>query len=143
MKLIFNTKELIEKIKNVAPTAEAKQTLAILGNLKVTIKGNVAEFVASDLEIQVTSNVPCNSDEDGSFTVPAKKLLEICNALSAHDEITLLYDGKKIDITAGKSKVSLQTLDSKDYPDMTSGESTAVLNIDQKDLIKLISKTLG
>lgn len=141
MELIFNTKELIEKIKNLAPTAEAKQTLAILGNLKITIKDKVAEFVASDLEIQVTSNVSCNSDQDGSFTVPAKKLLEICNALSAHDEIKLLYDGKKIDITAGKSKVSLQTLDAKDYPDMTSGEVTAVLNIDQKDLIRLISKT--
>ncbi len=28
MKLIFKTKELLEKIKNITPTAEAKQTLA-------------------------------------------------------------------------------------------------------------------
>ena len=31
MKIIFNTKNLIDKIKNIAPTAEAKQTLMILG----------------------------------------------------------------------------------------------------------------
>ena len=31
MKLIFNTSELISKAKNIAPTAEAKQTLMILG----------------------------------------------------------------------------------------------------------------
>ena len=33
MKIIFNTKELIKKVKNIAPTAEAKQTLIILGNM--------------------------------------------------------------------------------------------------------------
>jgi DNA polymerase III sliding clamp (beta) subunit (PCNA family) len=37
MKLIFKTKELLEKLKNIAPTAEPKQTLVILGNVKVNI----------------------------------------------------------------------------------------------------------
>ena len=141
MKLIFKTCELLDKIRNIAPTAEAKQTLAILGHVKVCIDNNMATFVGSDLEIQVTTKVPCQADKDGSFTVPAKKLLEICNALSAHDEISLFYDGKKIDITAGKSKVSLQTLDVSDYPDMSIGESSESINLSQDELSKLISKT--
>jgi DNA polymerase III sliding clamp (beta) subunit (PCNA family) len=53
MNILFKTKELLEKLKCVVPTAEAKQTLAILGNVKITIDSNKAEFVASDLEIQV------------------------------------------------------------------------------------------
>lgn len=141
MKLIFNTNKLLEKIKNIAPTAEAKQTLAILGNVKITIKNNMAEFVASDLEIQVSTTVPCEADTNGSFTVPAKKLLEICNALSAYDEVSLHYDGKKVDITAGKSKVSLQTLESSDYPDMTIGEEVSSISISQAELSKIILKT--
>jgi DNA polymerase-3 subunit beta len=87
MKLIFKTKELLEKLKNIAPTAEAKQTLMILGNVKVSIADNIATFTTSDLEIQVTTTVACVSDENGLFTVPAKKLLEICSALSAYDEL--------------------------------------------------------
>ena len=82
MNIIFNTKALTDKIKNIAPTAEAKQTLAILRNMKVDVTSDDATFTASDLEIEVSTTVKCTSDAAGSFTVPAKKMLEICNALS-------------------------------------------------------------
>jgi DNA polymerase-3 subunit beta len=141
MKLIFKTKHLLDKIKNIAPTAEAKQTLAILGNIKVSIEGKIAEFVASDLEIQVSTTVDCVSDENGSFTVPAKKLLEICSALSAYDELSLHYDGKKVDITAGKSKVSLQTLNAADYPNMSIGDESSFVSLKHEELSRIISKT--
>ena len=49
MNIIFNTKTLIDKIKNIAPTAEAKQTLVILGNMKVYVTSDDATFTASDL----------------------------------------------------------------------------------------------
>jgi DNA polymerase-3 subunit beta len=141
MKLIFKTNEVLEKLKNIAPTAEAKQTLAILGNVKVSVADNIATFTASDLEIQVTTTVSCVSTENGLFTAPAKKLLEICNALSAYDEISLYYDGKKVDITAGKSKVSLQTLDASDYPDMNIEEGSNSITIPNEELSKIITKT--
>ena len=141
MKLIFKTKELLEKLKNIAPTAEAKQTLMILGNVKVSIADNIATFTTSDLEIQVTTTVACVSDENGLFTVPAKKLLEICSALSAYDEITLYYNGKKVDITAGKSKVSLQTLDASDYPHMSIEKESNSITITNEELLKIITKT--
>ena len=88
MKIIFNTKALIEKIKNIAPTAEAKQTLVILGNMVIKVCAGVAQFTASDLEIQVSSSMTCESDQDYEFSLPAKKLLEIINALSNHDKVT-------------------------------------------------------
>ena len=118
MNIIFNTKALTDKIKNIAPTAEAKQTLAILGNMKVDVTNDDATFTASDLEIEVSTTVKCTSDAAGSFTVPAKKMLEICNALSAHNELKLAVKESKVDITAGKSKVSLQILPATDYPIM-------------------------
>jgi len=141
MKLIFKTKELLENIRSIVPTAEAKQTLPILGNVKVTIENNSAEFVASDLEVQVTTTISCHADDDGAFTAPAKKLLEICNALSTYDEIAMYYNGKKIEITAGKSKVSLQTLDAIDYPDMIFDNESSSLKLSLEELSKMISKT--
>ncbi len=52
-----------------------------------------------------------------------------------------IYDGKKVDITAGKSKVSLQTLESSDYPDMTIDEKSNLSILQMKSYLKLISKT--
>ena len=87
MKIIFNTKELIKKVKNIAPTAEAKQTLIILGNMVFQVKNNTAQMTASDLEIEVTSSIECSSDGDCQFSLPARKLLEILNALSVYEDI--------------------------------------------------------
>ncbi len=141
MNIVFNTKNLIDKIKNIAPTAEAKQTLAILGNMKVDINDGVATFTASDLEIEVSSFVVCESDQNGSFTIPAKKMLEICNALSTHEQINLSISDTKADLTAGKSKVSLQILPSDDYPKMDVSDKSTMVSIDIVELSNIINKT--
>ena len=141
MNIIFNTKTLTEKIKNIAPTAEAKQTLAILGNMKVDVSKEDARFTASDLEVEVSTIVKCTSDKTGSFTVPAKKMLEICNALSAHEEIKLAVAETKVDITAGKSKVSLQILPATDYPIMDGITENAPISIEMSELHNIINKT--
>ena len=141
MDITFNTKELINKIKNIAPTAEAKQTLTILGNMKIEVSANRAVFTASDLEIEVSTSVECSSDKEGSFTIPAKKMLEICSALSAHDEIKLSVSGSKADITAGKSKVSLQIIPSAEYPKMESNTDVGAINISSNELSNIINKT--
>ena len=73
MKIIFNTDELLNKLKNLTPTAEAKQTLMILGNAAFKVVDNIAEVVTTDLEIEVSTKIECNSDSDTSFTIPAKK----------------------------------------------------------------------
>ena len=88
MKIIFNTKKLMDKIKNIAPTAEAKQTLMILGNIIFKVERDKAYFTASDLEIQVSSSIGCESDDNCEFSLPARKLLEILSALSNYESVT-------------------------------------------------------
>jgi DNA polymerase-3 subunit beta len=141
MNIIFKTQDLINKIKNIVPTAEAKQTLLILGNMKVEINEGKAIFTASDLEIEVSTSMVCTSDQDGSFTIPAKKMLEICNALSAHDEIKISVSDTKADLTAGKSKVSLQILPATDYPKMEKNNDGNVIGIGKDELSNIINKT--
>ena len=141
MNITFNTHDLINKIKNIAPTAEAKQTLAILGNMKVEINDGKAVFTASDLEIEVSTSMVCTSDKDGSFTIPAKKMLEICNALSAHNEIKISVTDTKADLTAGKSKVSLQIIPAADYPKMDRNETNNAISIGNEELSNIINKT--
>ena len=141
MKIIFKTSTLISKLKNIAPTAEAKQTLQILGNLKVSVLGDTASFVGSDLEIEVSSEVECKADGQCEFTLPAKKFLEVCNALSSHDEIVVSLENNKADVIAGKSKVSLPTLSSDDFPLMSFNNTATKAEISLHELSNLISKT--
>tara|TARA_A100001035_G_scaffold42849_1_gene29931 strand:- start:686 stop:1855 length:1170 start_codon:yes stop_codon:yes gene_type:complete len=141
MKIIFETKALLEKVKNVAPTAEAKQTLMILGNMVIKVESGVALFTTSDLEIQVSSTVPCEADENCEFSLPARKLLEILNALSDYDKVTFTITSSKVDITAGKSKISLPTLPTSDFPYMDYIDKGELKEIASDDLANIINKT--
>ena len=141
MKLIFSTKDLLDKIKNIAPTAEAKQTLMILGNLAFKITGNTSHITSSDLEIEVSSSMKCESEGDCDFTLPARKLLEILNALTDHENVTFTVLESKVDITAGKSKISLPTLPASDFPFMDPMDTDSMTSVDNKDLTKIIQKT--
>ena len=141
MKIIFKNKELIKKVKNISPTAEAKQTLLILGNMVFQVKDNVAIMTASDLEIEVTSSIECSSEGDCQFSLPARKLLEILNALSVHDEVVFTVNDATVDITAGKSKISLPTLSTEDYPFMEPDNTIDMITISDLELSNIISKT--
>tara|TARA_A100001388_G_scaffold111680_1_gene82035 strand:+ start:2637 stop:3743 length:1107 start_codon:yes stop_codon:yes gene_type:complete len=141
MKIIFKTKDLIEKIKNIAPTAEVRQTLVILGNMVIKVDSGRAVFTATDLEIQVSSSVSCESDENCEFSLPAKKLLEILNALSSYDNVTFTVSDGKVDITAGKSKISLSTMPTTDFPYMNNQDIGDTKEITYEDLTNIINKT--
>ncbi len=141
MKILFNTKDLISKVKNIAPTAEAKQTMMILGNMVFRVNDNKANIRSSDLEIEVSTVVECKSEEDCSFTIPARKLLEVLNALSDHDEVAVNVTEKKADITAGKSKISLPTLPVDDYPAVNFSVDDSMTPIDEDDVTRIINKT--
>jgi len=140
MKIIFNTEELLNKLRNLSPTAEAKQTLMILGNAAFRVNNNKAEVTTTDLEIEVSTKIECDSDTNATFTIPAKKLQEVVSALSNHEEIEFHIKNNTADIIAGKSKVSLPTLAIEDFPlNETTGESFNKL--DCENLLNLIEKT--
>tara|TARA_B100000035_G_scaffold314987_1_gene333329 strand:- start:3460 stop:4566 length:1107 start_codon:yes stop_codon:yes gene_type:complete len=141
MKIIFNTKQLLDKVKNIAPTAEAKQTLILLGNMVMKVDQNKATLTSSDLEIEVTSSINCDSEGDCEFSLPARKLLEILNALTEHEEVTFKISESKVDITAGKSKISLPTLPSAEFPYMESMSLEDMKTISNNELTQIINKT--
>ena len=141
MKIIFKTKSLMDKIKNIAPTAEAKQTLMILGNIIIKIENKKAFFTASDLEIQVSSSIDCESDDDCEFSLPARKLLEILSALSNYESVAFSVSDSKVDITAGKSKISLPNLPTIDFPYMDLDQLGDETDIASDDMISIIHKT--
>ena len=68
------------------------------------------------------------------FTIPARKLLEILNALTDHENITFTVLESKVDITAGKSKISLPTLPASDFPFMDPINTDGMTPIENNDL---------
>lgn len=108
---------LLKPLQAVAGVVERKHTLPILSNVLVEVMGGRATFIATDLELQISTTAEEPGSEDAAFTVSARKMLDICRSLPDGELISLDLSGEQqIKIQSGKSRFNLQTLPARDFP---------------------------
>jgi DNA polymerase-3 subunit beta len=109
--------QLLAALQSVAGIVEKRHTLPILANVLLRRDGEEVEFITSDLEIQVRTRARFDgAAEVFSTTVQAKKLIDILRSLPADQICSLSSSSGKLTLQAGKSRFTLQTLPSEDFP---------------------------
>ncbi len=112
---------LLKPLQTVIGIVERKQPLPILSNVLIEKTGTNLRFVATDLEIQITTKIS-NANQtgtDAAITVAAKKLHEILRVLPEGSKVTLDIQDNRLQVKVNKSKFSLQTLPAQDFPKIT------------------------
>jgi DNA polymerase III subunit beta len=134
---------LLAPLQSVSGIVERRHTLPILSNVLLEKKGDRLTLLATDIEIQITTATECAGGEgDGAVTVGARKLQEILRSLSDSTEVSLVLEDKRLQVRAGKSRFSLQTLPADDFPRMSLSEGeTKQFSITQKAFRQLLGKT--
>lgn len=134
---------LLQPLQSVSGIVERRHTLPILSNVLLERKGNRLTFLATDIEIQVTTAVEEESPgQDGAVTVGARKLQDILRLLPESAEVSLALEENKMVVKAGKIRFSLQTLPANDFPRMTLAEGeTRELKLTQGAFKNLLAKT--
>ncbi|HNF90087.1 MAG TPA: DNA polymerase III subunit beta, partial [Thiobacillaceae bacterium] len=107
---------LLKPLQAVAGVVERKHTLPILSNVLVEVVGGRAAFIATDLELQISTWAEEQGAADASLTVSARKLLDICRSLPDLEPISLDLTGEQLKVQSGRSRFSLQTLPARDFP---------------------------
>jgi DNA polymerase III subunit beta len=133
---------LLEALQSVAGIVERRHTLPILANVLMRKNGAQLELTTSDLEIQVRTSADLGGDE-GSFatTVGARKLIDILRALPSDQVVTLGSAQNKLTLQAGKSRFTLQTLPSDDFPLVNEAvDFGPTFSVPQKTLKDLINQ---
>ncbi|MBI4291658.1 MAG: DNA polymerase III subunit beta [Betaproteobacteria bacterium] len=139
---------LLKPLQAVSGIIERRHTLPILSNVLFCIKGDQAEMVATDIEIEITARTAADSAaQDKVVTVAARKLLDILRALPEGSEVTLALADKRLQIRSGKSRFNLQTLPAEDFPRLLAAEGAETkFTVTQKllkDLIGLVQYAMA
>ena len=132
--------ELLEPLSAVSGIIERRHTLPILSNVLIDRAEGALSFLATDIEIQITARSALAAGADAKpVTVGARKLVDILRALPEGAEVTLQQQDKRLQIKAGKSRFTLQTLPAEDFPRLAkpSGE-VARFAVAQKALRRLL-----
>ena len=137
----INKDVLLKPLQIVVGIVERKQPLPILSNVLIEKNITGIRFVATDLEIQITTEIK-NSEfagKDESITVAAKKLQEILRVLPDNSNVTLDIQDSRLLVKVLKSKFTLQTLPSQDFPKVSEQlNNSTTIEIEQKLLKKLL-----
>ena len=100
---------LLPPLLTVAGAVDKKQAISILSNILLELSPNGLQLTATDLEIQMTCTIPCQTMEGaGVVTVPTKKMIDIVRSLE--DAIlTMRFDDKHIAIKQDRSQFKLSS----------------------------------
>ncbi|HEX6703880.1 MAG TPA: DNA polymerase III subunit beta [Albitalea sp.] len=134
--------KLLNALQAVAGIVERRHTLPILANVLIRKNGGAIEFTTSDLEIQVRTTAEFDGDAASfSTTVGARKLIDILRALPADQTVTLSSSQNKLTLQGGKSRFTLQTLPSDDFPLVQeAADFGPMFSVPQKTLKHLINQ---
>ena len=141
MKIITDRENLLEPLQKIAGVVERRQTLPILANILVNASNGHLNLTATDLEVELKTETEAECEGDADFTLPARKLLDICKALPESAPVTLNIGEDKVKLQSGRSRFSLSVLPARDYPVIEPTPSSTVFSIKESTLNTLIENT--
>ncbi|GMQ89928.1 MAG: DNA polymerase III subunit beta [Gammaproteobacteria bacterium] len=141
MELTIAREELLKPLSYVAGVVERRQTLPVLSNVLLCVQGTALELTGTDLEVEIITTAATLAGKDGSMTVPARKLYDICRALPAEAQISITQDGDKVIVRSGKSRFTLLTLPADDFPSVGVEAWDVSFKLRQDALKRLLERT--
>lgn len=141
MKLTLEQQTIANLINSPTSVVEAKNTIPILGHIKLTATDNTVSAAATDLDIEAVTISNVTIDKPGECTVPAKAFEAIVKRLPKSSLVSLEYNGSSLSIKAGRSKFNLQTLPAADFPKLATDQYSHTAQINAGDFLNLLNKT--
>jgi DNA polymerase-3 subunit beta len=134
--------KFLSALQAVSGIVERRHTLPILANVLIRKTGAQIEFTTSDLEIQVRTTAELGGDASNfAATVGARKLIDILRSMPFDQTVTLSANQSKLTLQGGKSRFTLQTLPSDDFPLVQeAADFGPVFSVPQKVLKTLINQ---
>jgi DNA polymerase-3 subunit beta len=142
MKFTITREALLKPLQLVAGVVERRQTLPVLSNVLLEVKGDQLSLTGTDLEVEMVGNAQLlEAGTDGEITVPAKKLMDICKSLPDQSTIVISQDEHRVQLQAGRSKFVLSSLPANEFPNVDDIEATITVNVPQAQLRRVIDRT--
>ncbi|MFZ5573592.1 MAG: DNA polymerase III subunit beta [Pseudomonadota bacterium] len=130
---------LLAALTSVVGVVERRHTLPILSNLLLERKGDRLTLLATDLELQVSTQLNVQGGDDFAITLAARKFYDIVRALPEGAQIKLDAKDSQVVVSAGKSRFTLQTLPAADFPRVETGAGLGeTIRLPQKTLKRLL-----
>lgn len=134
---------LLRALGHVQGVVERRNTIPILGNVKLDAKGGQLTLTGTDLDVAVMETVAAQTQAEGQVTVPAHMFYDIVRKLPDGAQISLTLDPatSRVSVVAGRSSFYLACLPVEDFPVMDAGTFDARFVLASSECAELVDKT--
>jgi len=141
MKLSATRAQILNPLQSVIGVVERRQTMPILANVLLSARNNRLSITGTDLEVELVASSEANVQQTGDVTVPGRKLLDIFRALPEGVNVTMVTEGERVIVRAGRSRFTLSSLPAAEYPVVEEINAQQTLALPQAEFRRLIEKT--
>lgn len=141
MKVSIAKDQLLSGLQAVQNVVSSRSSLAILSNVLIRAKADRMEFTATDLDVSVSCAVPARVEEEGSVTLPAKKLFGIARELASPEVDLSLEQNSVMAIQSGSSFFRMHGLPAEEFPALPTFSGSQVITLQQGRLKSMLRKT--
>ncbi len=130
-----------EGLNHLQNVTSKKSTMVILYNILIETGTNELVLTATDGEIALRITIPAEIKEQGSITIPAKKIFEIVRE-SGPDPISIEEkENSWVHILTGRSTYNLAGMPADEFPQFPSFDNDNLSNLESFIFQELIDKT--
>lgn len=134
--------DLMEGLNSLQNITNKRVTLAILSNILIETTRNGLVLTGTDLEVGLRIEVPAEIHDQGTLTLPSKKIFEIVRE-SGSDTITIQEtENSWVIITAGLSTYNLAGMASDEFPEFPEFDEDNFVSFEAGIFADLIDKVI-
>ncbi|HET9946966.1 MAG TPA: DNA polymerase III subunit beta [Patescibacteria group bacterium] len=141
MKVLLLAENLQKKLSFSNKAISSRNQLPILSHVLLETKGDTLVLSTTDLEIGIEIAIPCEVQEQGATTVPARLFLELVNSLP-QEKISLETKEGVLEVRSKKTKSVLQTSPRDEFPLLYEEKGEKVAVFTKGNLKSVFSKIL-
>ncbi len=139
---IVSKNDLLEGLNSLQNITNKKGTLAILSNVLVSTVNGGLNITGTDLEVGLKLFVPAEINDEGTLTLPSKKIFEIVRE-SGSESITIEEtENSWVIIKAGLSTYNLAGIASDEFPEFPEYEDDNFIAFESYIFLELIEKVI-
>ena len=140
MKLTIDRISLLRPLGHVQSVVERRNTIPILANVVLTADEGNLVLTATDMDMDISTEVGCAVSISGTTTISAHMLYDIARKLPDGSEVELSVSEGHAKISAGRSNFKLPTLPVEDFPAINSSNLTVNFSLTAAEKIETDAK---
>jgi len=143
MEFRIRKNEFLRGLRLAQSIADRKSTMPMLANVLLRIIGDGKLLVAAtDLNVSVAADLPCETTGDGGLTIGARALYDVVVNMPGDQLVVRRADNHWAELSAGQVEYRLVGMPDRDFPKIPDHREASLVDVDASVLYEMIDKTL-